>query len=219
VSSVDTVTLLHTQPKLKHLAMHWANQTATDGVRQEHGMPPMECTQLSLEQSECLLGPRAGIQVSWAGTPNTKIIISCTVCRGFTLWSRLLQNTQTSMASASEAPYEAEEHAVNITEEHAVYLEEQPKKKKRINEPLDWIEVERWNRSDLLDLTEPAAASPRFWADSAGRHAGDGHRTAGGSVDRSGSGSTWRGAPHQQQEHRLLAWLGNSGGTRGVKES
>ena len=71
----------------------------------------------------------------------------------------------------------------------------------------------------LLDLTEPAAASPRFWADSAGRHAGDGHRTAGGSVDRSGSGSTWRGAPHQQQEHRLLAWLGNSGGTRGVKES
>ncbi len=23
----------------------------------------------------------------------------------------------------------------------------------------------------------------------------------------------------QQQEHRLLAWLGNSGGTRGVKES
>ena len=72
---------------------------------------------------------------------------------------------------------------------------------------------------NLLDLTEPAAASPRFWADSAGRHAGDGHCTAGGSVDRSGSGSTWRGAPHQQQEHRLLAWLGNSGGTRGVKES
>ena len=61
----------------------------------------------------------------------------------------------------------------------------------------------------LLDLTEPAAASPRFWAGSAGRHAGDGHRTAGGSVDRSGSGSTWSGAPHQQQERRLLAWLGN----------
>jgi hypothetical protein len=71
----------------------------------------------------------------------------------------------------------------------------------------------------LLDLTEPAAASLRFWADSAGRYAGDGHRTAGVSVDRSGSGSTWRGAP--QQERRLLAWMGigDSGGTRGVKES
>jgi hypothetical protein len=52
------------------------------------------------------------------------------------------------MASASEDPYEAEEHAVNEAEEHALYLEEQPKKKKRINEPLDWIEVERWNLSD-----------------------------------------------------------------------
>jgi hypothetical protein len=60
----------------------------------------------------------------------------------------------------------------------------------------------------LLDLTEHAAASPRFWADSAGRYAGDGHRTAGGSVDSSGSGSTWRCAS-QQQERRLLAWMGN----------
>jgi hypothetical protein len=76
VSSVDAVTLRHAQPKLKHLAMHWANQTTTDGVRQAHGMPPMERIQLSLEQSECLLGPRAGIQVSGACTPNTKIIIS-----------------------------------------------------------------------------------------------------------------------------------------------
>jgi hypothetical protein len=85
---VDAVTLRHAQPKLKHLVMHWANQTATDGVRQAHGMPQMERTQLSREQSECLLGQRAGIRVSRAGTPNTKIIISCTVCRGFTLWSR-----------------------------------------------------------------------------------------------------------------------------------
>ena len=55
------------------------------------------------------------------------------------------------MASASEEPYEAEEHAVNEAEDHAVYLEAQPKKKKRISEPLDWIEVERWNRSDHSD--------------------------------------------------------------------
>ena len=93
VSSVDAVTLRHAQNKLKHLAVHWANQTASDGVRQAHGIPPMERTQLSREQSECLFGPRAGIRVSGAGTPNTKIIISCTVCRGFTLWSRLFQNT------------------------------------------------------------------------------------------------------------------------------
>jgi hypothetical protein len=51
------------------------------------------------------------------------------------------------MATSSEDPYEAEEHAV---EEHN--LEEQPKKeKKRINEPLDWIEVQRWNQSDHSD--------------------------------------------------------------------
>jgi hypothetical protein len=50
------------------------------------------------------------------------------------------------MASSSEDPYEAEEHAV---EEHD--LEEQPKKKYRINEPLDWIEVNRWNWSDHSD--------------------------------------------------------------------
>ena len=125
VSSVDAVTLRHAQNKLKHLAVHWANQTASDGVRQAHGIPPMERTQLSREQSECLFGQRAGIRVSGAGTPNTKIIISCTVCRGFTLWSRLFQNTvaQSSMAS-SEDPCEAEEHAV---EEHD--LQEQPKKK------------------------------------------------------------------------------------------
>jgi hypothetical protein len=43
---------------------------------------------MSLEQSKCLLGPLAGIQVSLAGNPNTKMIIRCTVCRGFTLWSR-----------------------------------------------------------------------------------------------------------------------------------
>jgi hypothetical protein len=55
------------------------------------------------------------------------------------------------MASASEEPYEAEEHAVNEAEDHAVYLEAQPKKKKRINEPRDWIEVECWNRSDHSD--------------------------------------------------------------------
>ena len=88
VSSVDAVTLRHAHSKLKHLAVHWANQTASDGVRQAHGMPPMERTQLSREQSECLFGLRAGIRVSGAGTPNTKIIISCTVCRGFTLWSK-----------------------------------------------------------------------------------------------------------------------------------
>ena len=80
VSSVDAVTLRHTQPQLKHLAMHWANQNATDGVRQAHGMLPMERTQLSREQSECLFGPRAGIRVSGAGTPNTKITISCIGC-------------------------------------------------------------------------------------------------------------------------------------------
>ena len=56
------------------------------------------------------------------------------------------------MASASEEPYEAEEHAVDEAEDHAVDLEEQPKKKKkRINEPRDWIEVERWNWSDHSD--------------------------------------------------------------------
>ena len=56
------------------------------------------------------------------------------------------------MASTSEEPYEAEEHAVEEAEDHAVDLEEQPmKKKKRINEPRDWIEVERWNRSDHSD--------------------------------------------------------------------
>jgi hypothetical protein len=30
--------------------------------------------------------------LSGACTPNTKIIIRCTVCRGFTLWSRFMQN-------------------------------------------------------------------------------------------------------------------------------
>ena len=50
------------------------------------------------------------------------------------------------MASSSEDPHEAEEHAV---EEHD--LEEQRKKKYRINEPLDWIEVNRWNWSDHSD--------------------------------------------------------------------
>jgi hypothetical protein len=82
VSLVDAVTLRHTQPKIKHLAMHWANQTARDDVRQAHGMRPMERTQLSREQSECLVGQHAGIRVSRAGTPNTKMIIRCTVCRG-----------------------------------------------------------------------------------------------------------------------------------------
>ena len=47
------------------------------------------------------------------------------------------------MASSSEDPYEAEEHAV---EEHD--LQEQPKEKQRINEPRDWIEGNRWNWSD-----------------------------------------------------------------------
>jgi hypothetical protein len=61
VSSVDAVTLRHAQNKLKHLEVHWANQTASDGVRQAHGMPPMERTQLSLEQSKCLFCPRAEI--------------------------------------------------------------------------------------------------------------------------------------------------------------
>jgi hypothetical protein len=73
----------------------------------------------------------------------------------------------------------------------------------------------------LLDLTEPAAASPRFWADSAGRHAGDGHSTAGGSVDmvRVRIDLARRSAPTTRTP--LLAWLGigNLGGTRGVKES
>ncbi len=119
VISVDAVTLRHAQPKLKHLAIHWANQPATDGIRQAHGMPPMERTQLSQEQSEGLLGQRAGIRVSGSGTPNTKMIISCTVCRGFTLWSRLFQNT-----NKHGVIFEAEEHAV---EEHD--LQEQPKKK------------------------------------------------------------------------------------------
>jgi hypothetical protein len=45
------------------------------------------------QQSECLAGQLAGIRVSGACTPNTIIKISCTFCRGFTLWSRLLQNT------------------------------------------------------------------------------------------------------------------------------
>ena len=48
--------------------------------------------------------------------------------------------------ASSEDPCEAVEHAV---EEHD--LQKQPKKKKRINEPRDWIEVERWNRSDHSD--------------------------------------------------------------------
>jgi hypothetical protein len=34
-------------------------------------MRPMERKQLSLEQSECLVGQRAGIRVSGAGTPNS----------------------------------------------------------------------------------------------------------------------------------------------------
>jgi hypothetical protein len=76
VSSVNAVTLRHAQPKLKHLAMDWANQTASDGVRQAHGMPPMERTQLSLEQSECLFGPRAGIQkveICWQKKINSSL--------------------------------------------------------------------------------------------------------------------------------------------------
>ena len=44
VSLVDAVTLRHAQNQLKHLAVHWANQTASDGVRQAHGIPPMERT-------------------------------------------------------------------------------------------------------------------------------------------------------------------------------
>jgi hypothetical protein len=47
------------------------------------------------------------------------------------------------MASASQEPYEAAEEA-----DHEHDLEEQPKKKKRINEVLDWIEVNCWDQSD-----------------------------------------------------------------------
>jgi hypothetical protein len=123
VSSVDAVTLRHAQPKLKHLAMHLANQTATHGIRQAHGMPPMERTQLSREQSECLLGQSAGIRVSGAGTPNTKIKIVVLSVEALH-FGHVHFKTQTSMASSWEDPYEAEEHAV---EEHD--LQEQPKKK------------------------------------------------------------------------------------------
>ena len=73
VSSVDAVTLRHAQNKLKHLAVHWANKTASDGVRQAHGIPPMERTQLSREQSECLVGPRAGIRVFVGPVGKTQI--------------------------------------------------------------------------------------------------------------------------------------------------
>jgi hypothetical protein len=55
VSLVDAVTLRHAQNKLKHLAVHWANQTSSDGVRQAHGIPPMERTQLSHGVFLCLL--------------------------------------------------------------------------------------------------------------------------------------------------------------------
>jgi hypothetical protein len=121
VSSVDAVTLRHAQPKLKHLVMHWANQTASDGIRQAHGMPPIERTQLSREQSECLFGQRAGILVSGAGTPNTKkkLVVQSVEALHF---GHVCFKTQTSMVSL-EDPCEAEEHAV---EEHD--LQEQPKK-------------------------------------------------------------------------------------------
>jgi hypothetical protein len=50
------------------------------------------------------------------------------------------------MASASEEPFEAAEEA-----DHEHDLEEQPKKKKGINEVWDWIKVNRWDRSDHSD--------------------------------------------------------------------
>jgi hypothetical protein len=87
-------------------------------------MPPMERTQLSREQSQCLLGPRAGIRVSGAGTPNTKIMIILVLSVEALHFGHVYFKTQTSMASFSEDPYEAEEHAV---EEHD--LQKQPKKK------------------------------------------------------------------------------------------
>jgi hypothetical protein len=101
---------------------------------------PMERTQLSREQSKCLFCPRAGIRVSGAGTPNTKTIISCTQSVEALHFGHVYFKTQSSMAS-SEDPCEAEEHD----------LQKQPKKKKRINEPRDWIEVNRWNWSDHSD--------------------------------------------------------------------
>jgi hypothetical protein len=50
------------------------------------------------------------------------------------------------MASALQEPYKAAEKA-----DHEHGLEEQPKKKKSINEVRDWIEVNCWNRSDHSD--------------------------------------------------------------------
>jgi hypothetical protein len=52
-----------------------------------------------------------------------------------------LQNTS-EHGSVSEEPYEAAEEA-----DHEHDLEEQPKKKKRINEVRDWIEVNSWDRT------------------------------------------------------------------------
>jgi hypothetical protein len=72
-SCLFTLSLCVGNGGIKHLAMQRANQTASDGVRQAHGMPPMERTQLSREQSECLFGPRAGIRVLGAGSRNTKM--------------------------------------------------------------------------------------------------------------------------------------------------
>jgi hypothetical protein len=81
-----------------------------------------------------------------ACTQNTKIMIRSTVVEALHL-GHVFCRTQTSKASASEDPYEAAlEYAVD---EHD--LEEQPRKKKIINELLGWIKVNRWNLSDHSD--------------------------------------------------------------------
>ena len=69
-----------------------------------------------------------------------------------------------------------------------------------------WISLSQGVFVYLLDLTEPAAASQRFWADSAGRHAGDGHRTAGGSA--TGQGQDRPGAALSTNNKNTAYWRG-----------
>jgi hypothetical protein len=80
---------------------------ATDGVRQAHGMRQVERTQQSREQSECLVGPLAGIRVFVGPVGKTQLyndrLYCFELCKGVTLWSRFLTNKNVIVLPVAKA--------------------------------------------------------------------------------------------------------------------
>jgi hypothetical protein len=123
--------------------MHWARlltPTATDGIRQARVMLQVEHTQLSLEQSKCLVGLQAGIRLIVIQVllgRHTKHLQQYSV-----VGALHCGHSKNSMADCLERHSEANSNPEDPPTEaegaaDAEDWEAQPKKKK-INEPQEW---------------------------------------------------------------------------------